>query len=166
MNFLDRLLQHDDWTTQQMLGLCRGLTDEQLDREFDLGLRTLRSTFNHTIHNTEVWAALMDGDKSLPRGGQSKEKPASIEAMIERQKIAAALLARVAKAVEAREGWDEKWVDYLDDPANEKTYGGTIAHIITHSMHHRAQVIWMMKKLGVEGVPEGDVLSWEGSLGR
>jgi uncharacterized damage-inducible protein DinB len=28
-------------------------------------------------------------------------------------------------------------------------------------MHHRAQVLYLLRKLGLEGLPEGDVLSWE-----
>ena len=70
-------------------------------------------------------------------------------------------LARVARSVAERGAWDERWVDSLDDPPTEKSYGGTIAHIITHSMHHRAQIIWMLHRLGIEDVPEGDVLGWE-----
>jgi uncharacterized damage-inducible protein DinB len=43
----------------------------------------------------------------------------------------------------------------------EKSYGGAIAHVITHSMPHRAQLLSMLRKRGVESLPEGDVLSWE-----
>jgi hypothetical protein len=31
-------------------------------------------------------------------------------------------------------------------------------------MHHRAQLLFMLRRLGVEGVPEGDTLTWEQSL--
>ena len=85
----------------------------------------------------------------------------SIPALIARIDRAAADLARVAQAVAQRGGWDEKWVDSLDSPPAEKTYGGAIAHIITHSMHHRAQLLYLLRRLGVEGLPEGDALSWE-----
>jgi uncharacterized damage-inducible protein DinB len=60
-----------------------------------------------------------------------------------------------------RNGWDETWVDVLDTPPAPKTYGGAIAHVITHSMHHRAQLLYMMKTIGLRDLPEGDVLSWE-----
>lgn len=59
------------------------------------------------------------------------------------------------------DGLDERWRDVSGDPATEKSYGGAIAHVITHSMHHQAQLIHMMGKLGAKGLPEGDVLSWE-----
>jgi uncharacterized damage-inducible protein DinB len=74
-------------------------------------------------------------------------------------------LAELSRAVARRGGWDERWVDHLDDPAAEKTLGGAIAHVIAHGMHHRAQVLYMMRRLGVSGLPEGDVLSWERQAG-
>jgi uncharacterized damage-inducible protein DinB len=51
----------------------------------------------------------------------------------------AADLEQVAHAVRTRDGWDDRWLDVLDNPPKEKTYGGALAHAITHSMHHRAQ---------------------------
>jgi uncharacterized damage-inducible protein DinB len=80
--------------------------------------------------------------------------------MIARLDRAAADLAALARSVARRGAWDERWVDKLDDPPAEKSYGGGIAHVITHSMHHRAQVLYMLRRLGVRGLPEGDVLSW------
>jgi uncharacterized damage-inducible protein DinB len=64
-----------------------------------------------------------------------------------------------------RNGWDERFVDTLDDPPAEKSFGGAIAHALTHSMHHRAQLLYMLRKLGLKTLPEGDVLSWENVAG-
>ena len=61
MDLLDRLLGHDEWTTQQLLLICRGLTDEQLDRQFDIGLKTVRLTLRHMIYNIEGWTDLLSG---------------------------------------------------------------------------------------------------------
>jgi len=44
---------------------------------------------------------------------------------------------------------------------NRRSYGGIIAHLLTHSMHHRAQALYMMERLGLEDVIEGDALGWE-----
>jgi uncharacterized damage-inducible protein DinB len=49
-------------------------------------------------------------------------------------------------------------------PENNAHFGASIAHIITHSMHHRAQILNMLRKLGVSKIPEGDVFSWENDL--
>ncbi len=164
MDLLDRLLGHDAWTTHQLLLQCRDLTDEQLDREFDIGHRTVRATLLHVIRNVEVWSDLMTGRPVAGDQG-TRRQGRSVAALITRLDRAADDLARLARAVAQRGGWDERWVDTLDRPPTEKTYGGAIAHVITHSMHHRAQLLYMLRRLGLEGLPEGDVLSWEQQAG-
>lgn len=163
MNLLDRLLGHDAWTTRQLLSLCEDLSDEQLDQEFDIGHRSLRATFAHTIRNVEVWANLMDG-VALDDSVCSTQQPQSISRMIAQLDVAVAHLANVARAVADRDGWDDLWLDEADDPPTEKSFGGAIAHVITHSMHHRAQLLYLMRMVGIEQRPEGDVLSWESQL--
>lgn len=160
MDLLDCLLGHDAWTTRQLLQLCSDLSDEELDREFDIGHRSLRATFAHTIRNVEAWADLMDG---LPLNSDTSRSQ-SISEMIERLDDAAAHLAAVARAVADRDGWDELWTDRADNPPTQKSFGGAIAHVITHSMHHRAQLLYLMRMAGIEERPEGDVLSWENQL--
>ena len=53
LDILDRLLEHDAWTTRQVLALAGRLSDEQLDQDFDIGHRTVRETFIHIIENIE-----------------------------------------------------------------------------------------------------------------
>jgi uncharacterized damage-inducible protein DinB len=155
MDLLDRLLGHDAWTTRELLRRAAPLTDEQLDREFDIGRRTLRATLDHIIRNMEIWTDLMADRPARPAGGTS------IPELRDRLDRAAPDLAAVAHSVADRGAWDERWLDTLDDPPTEKTYGGAIAHVITHSMHHRAQVLNMLRRLGARDLPEGDALSWE-----
>ncbi len=155
MDLLDRLLRHDAWTTRQLLIICRDLSDDRLDREFDLAHRSVRATLAHIVRNVEAWSDLMAGREIREGGGNS------VDDLIERLDRAAADLAGIARSVAERAGWDEGWLDPLENPPVERTFGGTIAHVVTHSMHHRAQVIHLLKRLGVENVPEGDVLGWE-----
>jgi uncharacterized damage-inducible protein DinB len=159
MDLLDRLLGHDACTPRKLLLLCQDLSNEQLDREFDIGHRTVRATFLHIIRNMEVWTDLMSGEAVRVSEGQS------VSAMIERLDRATADLACLARAVANRGAWDERFVDSLDNPPAKKTYGGGIAHVITHSMHHRAQLLYLLRRLGVERLPEGDVLGWEQQAG-
>ena len=155
MTLLDRLLQHDAWTTRQLLARAADLEEAQLDRDFDIGRRTLRATFDHVIRNMEVWTDLMNAAPVRERGGSS------VPDLLGRLDRAASDLAGLAHDVEARGAWDERWTDTLDDPPTTKSYGGAVLHVITHSMHHRAQLLHMLRRLGVEDLPEGDVLSWE-----
>lgn len=159
MDLLDRLLGHDAWTTRELLTRCAALSDEQLDTEFDIGHRTIRRTLQHMVFNTDVWAALMAG--RIASRDDVRRAPSTPGMLVERLDRASARLSAVAREVSERNGWDDTWVDVLDTPPTVKTYGGAIAHVLTHSMHHRAQLLYMMKALGLQPLPEGDVLSWE-----
>ncbi|MBA3315204.1 MAG: DinB family protein [Planctomycetaceae bacterium] len=160
MDLLDRLLGHDAWTTRQLLLLCRELTAEQLDQPFDIGHRTVRASLLHIVRNMEVWTDLMCGGPIRP-GDADPSNGSSIDGLHDRLNRAADDLGRLARGVAADGRWDALWTDFLDDPPVEKSCGGAIAHIITHSMHHRAQVLFMLRHLGVAELPEGDVFSWE-----
>jgi uncharacterized damage-inducible protein DinB len=163
MDILDRLLGHDAWTTRQLLLRCRDLTDEQLDRDFDIGHRTLRATFVHIIANMDCWSALIAG-RQFDRSPYRDPQVRSITGLIDRLDIVAPQRAAAAQRL-AREGrLDEKFTDHLDDPPTQKSHGGAIAHVLTHSMHHRAQVLYLMRRLGVTDLIEGDVLSWENDV--
>ena len=158
MDLLDRFLGHDIDTTRQMLELCRDLTDEQLDRRFAIGHGSLRATFHHTIWNIEAWTDIMIG---RPRRDEPDGSQRSIDAMIARLDAIYAEFAALARRVQAEGKLDAMFADVVDDPPTMKTFGAAIVHMITHSMHHRAQVLNIMRQLGMTNLIEGDAESWE-----
>jgi uncharacterized damage-inducible protein DinB len=161
MDVLDRLLGHDAWTTRQLLLRCRPLADAQLDREFAIGHGSLRATFAHVIWNVEAWTDDLCRRPLRPRPGPGDS---SVERLVERHDAAAAEFAAAARRAREEGRLDECYVDGVD--GQTKSLGGVIAHVITHSMHHRAQVLNMMRHLGMTDLIEGDVLSWEAACGR
>ena len=156
MDLLDRLLAHDAWTTSLLIARAAELTDEQLDQTFDIGPGSVRAALAHMVWNTEAWSASMKGEQ--PTRLPPHPTLCDIAAL---HQTASVRLAAVAKSVRDRGAWDELWLDRLDREPGEKTFGGAIAHVVTHSMHHRAQLLNMMRRLGLRDLPEGDVLSWE-----
>lgn len=154
MDLLDRLLGHDAWTTGELLKICAPPEEEQLDREFDIGHRTIQRTLRHLIHNMEAWTGMMAG---VP---QDVNEDDTIPGLMRRLEIAETRLREVSHRVSEAGAWDELWYDTLEDPPRHKSYGASIAHLITHSMHHRAQVLYMLRLSGVENLPEGDVFTW------
>ena len=158
MDLLDRLLGHDRWTTAQLLERCRELRAEQWTQPFDLGHETLAATFQHMRSNVRVWTDLM---------AERPVRPSTDEALTTVDLLLAAWhrvytdFATLARRIADESRWDTTYVDVLDDPPRSKSYGGTIAHVITHNMHHRAEIIHMLTRLGLEHVLEGDALSWE-----
>ena len=157
MDLLDRLLRHDHATTRRLLELAASLPEADYDRGFDLGLGTLRRTFAHVVANVEIWTALALGEPAP----DARSRPDDASSLIGRLDDAYARFADYARAVRDRGGWDERWTDPGETPARERSHGGVVAHLVTHSMHHRCQALFMLRRLGVEGVPEGDALSAE-----
>jgi uncharacterized damage-inducible protein DinB len=98
------------------------------------------------------------GVRPRPLPGQS------VAELRQRHETAATELLKFAREVVERGRLDDTFLDTLDDPPVAKSFGGVIVHLATHGMHHRAQLRILFRRLVVEGLPEGDALSWEQSL--
>ncbi|MFN8467666.1 MAG: DinB family protein [Caldilineaceae bacterium] len=158
MDLLDRLLEHDRWTTRQVLAICSTLPPEQLHQPTAVGHGTIDETLRHMIRNVEVWTDLMWTRPIRPRD------PVEHAGIVELANIFETSYADFAgSARELRDGnrLDDMYLDVLDEPPTPKSFGGTIAHVITHDMHHRSEILNMLGQLGVPDLPEGDVLGWE-----
>ncbi len=156
MNMLERLLGHDRAATREMLGLCLDLTDAQFDQGFDAGWGTLRKTFNHMISNIEVWTDLM-----MERPVRRNSAQDSVSQLLDRLETSYAEFAQYARRIENEGRLDDLWTDVLDKPPAQKSFGGAIGHVITHNMHHRAEILHMLHRLGLENLPEGDLMGWD-----
>ena len=157
MDIVERLLAHDVWTTRQLLLACGELTDELLDQHFEIDHETLRDTFVHIVENMEIWTDLLYERPVEMKDGNS------IKQLLSRLEIVGQEFSELSSRV-VREGRsDEFFVDSLDNPPQKKTFGGAIGHVITHDMHHRAQLMFLMERIGLTEHIEGDLLSWESS---
>ena len=159
-DLLDRLLEHDSWTTQRVLEFAQTLTDEQLDQDVDIGHRTVRETAQHIIGNIEVWADLMAA-RPVRRTPTAR---LSIFELRRRFDAAHSEFAQVSREVRDAQRLNDMYLDVLDGPPQQKSYGGTILHVITHDHMHRAEMLHMLQRLRIQGLIEGDVLSWEATL--
>ena len=155
MDILDRLLAHDTWTTRQLLVACQSLPDELLDKEFEIDHKSLRETFLHMIDNLEVWTDLL-----YERPVQHKEG-ASIPELLQRLTSASREFAKLAHKISRENRFDDLFLDSLDTPPQLKSFGGTIGHVITHNIHHRAHIMFLMERVGLKDHIEGDMLGWE-----
>ena len=156
MNLFDRLLGHDLAATRELLTLCLDFDDDEMDRVFDAGWGTLRRTFDHMIFNIEVWTDLMMG-----RPVHKSSNRVSARELLERLESSYRDFAEFARQIEREGRLDDLWTDGLDEPPAQKSFGGAIGHVITHNMHHRAEVQHMLHRLGVDNVPEGDLMGWD-----
>jgi uncharacterized damage-inducible protein DinB len=158
MDLLDRLLEHDRWTTQQVLLACLALEPEQMHQPFGIGNDTLDATLRHMILNVQVWTDLM---RTRPVGPLDALRNAPLADLPALYQAVYADFADCARRLRDDDRLDDVYLDVLDDPPMPKSFGGTIAHVLTHNMHHRAELLHMLGRLGAPGLIEGDVLSWE-----
>ena len=157
MDILDRLLGHDAWTTCRLLEECQALPNNMLDLEFEIDHRSLRRTFVHIINNMEIWTDLLCERPVDYKSGDS------IAELLERLQNVRIDFGDLAQKIAREERYDDCFLDTLEDPPRLKSFGGAIGHLITHSMHHRAQVMYLMEQVGLKKHIEGDLLSWEDS---
>ncbi len=155
MDLLDRLLGHDASTTGELIAIASSLTDGQLDTPMPLSKGSIRAELDHIVRNMEAWSDLMHAKPVRASAGDSMEQ------LRNRLDRAAFDLNQICQSVAGRNAWDETWTDPHESPLRSRSFGGTIAHVITHSMHHRAHVLVMLRSVGVTDLPEGDVLNWE-----
>jgi uncharacterized damage-inducible protein DinB len=156
MDLLDRLLGHDQWATDQLLELSRGLTDEQLDQEFDIGHRTLRDTFEHVIFNIAFWTALMT---EQPVDEQRDDR--SVTALIDRHERSYAAFAYLARQFRDEQRLQDTYIDHYEA---RKSFGGTILHVVLHNAEHRTEALHILERLEVPDLPEVDHGLWDYEL--
>jgi uncharacterized damage-inducible protein DinB len=156
MTNMERMLRHDAWTTRALLTLAQVLPDADLDRQFDIGHRSLRRTFAHIIGNMECWCDLMSGNPQRSTGSAN-----TIANLTARLDVVAEQLLTLGNRVAEEKKEDDFFTDYLDKPPTRKPLGAGLLHVATHGMHHRAQCLFIMRLLGVKNLIEGDALSWE-----
>lgn len=158
MDILDTLLAHNAQTTAKLIEQSRGLTDAQLDQDFDLAHRTVRKSLDHIIESMEWWTDLMNGQPQRTFDALGAD-PLSLDGLQKRLENVAPQLAEISRKLQSDGRLDEKFPPREDWPKPFRN-GATIVHVLTHGAHHRSQVIHMLRRLGVPDVIWGDALGF------
>jgi uncharacterized damage-inducible protein DinB len=157
---LERMLAHDLWATRRLLDACRGLPAEALTRRFDIGPGSVHATLVHVVGAMRRWADRIDERPLRPSIDQGTSQGiGALRALLDEAaadlRELALRLAREGRLVERMcpeiPGWD--------DP-RPFTRGTALLHVTTHGAHHRAQVLNMLRHLGVDP-PDVDAIEAE-----
>jgi uncharacterized damage-inducible protein DinB len=152
------LLGYNDWADSRLLEASGPLSDEQLDRGFDMGPGSLRRTLIHIWAGESVWLARWMGKAETRWPDEAERLPlAEIQrrfgaTWVERARF----LATLADADLAREQV------YRDSKGSlfRAKLGNMLIQGVTHSLHHRAQAVNMLRHVGA-GLVELDYMMWE-----
>jgi uncharacterized damage-inducible protein DinB len=142
MDYLDRMLDHEQWAMGLLFDSSGGLSDEQLDRAFDIGQGSIRATFEHLVGNVEGYLAEFKGLEHVA----APENP-SLANLRERYDAAFPPFAEVARQLRDQDRFEEVVLDYHQV---KKTLGGLILEFLMHSDEHQTELVHMLVRLGVK----------------
>ncbi|MEQ9095978.1 MAG: DinB family protein [Phycisphaerales bacterium] len=148
------LLAHGRSADEELLATCRPLSDAQLDQHFEMGPGSLRKVLMHNLGAVRIWADIYRGEGMRP--WLPEEGDMDVPAM----ESTARALHDEWTDLAGRFDLGEMIERTVNGSIRRHTRAHIIAHVTTHSVHHRAQAINMLRKLGVEQRPTGSVLSW------
>lgn len=146
LQLIDTMLTYSDWANGQVLSAAAGLNDAKLDQPFDMGPGSLRRTLLHIYNGEHVWLQRWQGRTESP--WPSEDERVSVTDLTGRfRRTWAARSDFLRTVVEA--GLAETVV-YRDSKGSlfTATLRDMIVQMCTHSTHHRAQAVNMLRRLG------------------
>ena len=153
---LQILFSHDRWATAQLLHACGKLTADQFHQSFDIGPGSLHDALTHVVGATRAWTETLAGAEPRPRletDGQ-RRTPEQLRALLDEtsQQFHAEARRRPLEETVTRRLRDGRTV--------QLTRAAVFAQVTTHGMHHRAQCLNMLRRLGVNPLPPSSVAEW------
>jgi uncharacterized damage-inducible protein DinB len=146
-NTIRELFSHNSWGNEKLFDVAVLLSDEQLDRRFDIGPGTLRETMRHIYGAERVWYERVGGPgrETLPHSRDLSDVE-DIHAWACRLSA-----ARTAWIDSLADGALDGPIAYVGSDGQRHTarLGDILLHVCNHGVHHRAQVLNMLRRLGV-----------------
>jgi uncharacterized damage-inducible protein DinB len=153
---LDALRLYDYLTKarRRLLDWVRPLSQEQYTKEFPFGLKTLRATLVEMARAEWIYMTRLAGETVPPRE-QWPITEATCPTFAELEKAWAALEPRTRSRLGAVADWNQEreWRATASPPGKILYISGTPADIVAqflfHEVHHRAQVMAMLRQFGI-----------------
>ncbi len=150
-----RLYDYLSLTRAKVFEWIRPLSSEQYAREFPFGYKSLKATLPHMLNAEWVYARRFSGQpvpKPIPKSAfpvhpdEHPEFAAMEAAWHEQEKVTRAAMAMVPEWGVVRQyvvDWDGV------DMQVTATSGDIFSQLVIHEAHHRAQVMAMLRQMGV-----------------
>jgi len=169
---IKRLHQHRVWVNENLLNAALRLSDEQLHQPFPIGQGSIWKSLVHLYAGEFVWLeALLGNDDPVVRGDLQRQIPGNQLGE-----------GGFATLDELRHEWtqlDERWQCYLAALSPEalelpvykwRSVAGqsrrmatsrsdVLLHVCTHAQYTTAQVVNMLRHVGVEKLPDTMLIS-------
>ena len=151
---VDILLTHNRWATRNLLEACAALPSEQFHQGFEMGPGSLHDTATHILGAMRGWGDMLAGREQRPRLDEGEKRtPQELLELLDE------ISDDLESSVKAHPP-DELVTGSRGGRTYTFTRGGVITHVTTHGMHHRAQCLNMLRRLGVDSLPPSAVVEW------
>jgi len=152
-NPADVLLDHDHWANLKLYETCRSLSEQQLHRPFEMGTGSIHNNLVHNLGAMRGWTDVLNEGERRPRLEECRYTMGEIE------DLHGSVSAEFRAAANAKPS-GAVLTPSRDGQSYTFTAGGILTHVTTHSMHHRAQCLNMLRQLGVGQLPPSSVMEW------
>lgn len=171
-DLIRRIHQHRMWVNHRLLEAVLLLTDEQLRQPLAIGQGSVWRTLTHLLAAEYIWLEALLGNESPVMPG---DVPGKLPGNQEGNRAIRSLEELASKW----EGLDESWNQYLgtltDDGLDEVIYktstssglgkrhgtrrADVLLHVCTHAQYTTAQLMNMLRQLGVTPLPDVMLIS-------
>lgn len=159
---LNILAGHNLWATRILIEDAAKLTADQFHRRFDIGPGSIHDTLRHIIAAMRRWADRIGG-RTLRDSLDRDDQRFTAAELLDLLTAADTDLRRVAAELTAADRWAAP-MDFVmpDGPTYSFTRAAAFLHVLTHGVHHRAQILNMRRQLGLPALGlDLDVVEWE-----
>jgi uncharacterized damage-inducible protein DinB len=147
------LIAHDHWANLQLYEACRPLTNAQFNHAFDMGTGSIHNNLIHNLGAMRGWTDVLTESEYRERLESKKFTLDEIQALHE-------TVSEEFKQAALANPFDHILTPNRNGQTYTFTAGGILTHVTTHSMHHRAQCLNMLRQLGIEKQPMSSVMEW------
>lgn len=143
---LRSLFEYSDWANARVVEAAERVPDDALDRPLDLGPGSLRRILIHTYNGEHVWLQRWKGVQETKWPSESEAVPVLEIA----RRFTANSAARAAFFEKLAAADLERGQQYRDSKGSvfAATLGDMILQGHVHSVHHRAQAVNALRRLG------------------
>lgn len=149
MTTIDLLLRHNAWATRVLLDDARKLTEAQFHKDLPIGPGSIYNALVHIIGAMERWSDRL-ARRPLRERLDKGDRRHTVDELIGLLDKANADLTAIARGMIESDDLDGELVDTFGDKEYRFTHHTVFVHVMTHGVHHRAQVLNMRRQLGLE----------------
>ncbi len=154
-------IAHSAWALAQLIEHSRSLPSARLDEHLGIGPGSLRENIAHTIECMFFFADNFAGLEYV----EPKEFAADSKTLdgLSRLLDSAHAKLRLAMLRASERGFDEM-VHWPNAEGGTMPAAAAVSQVFDHSTLHRAQCVNMLKRLGVQPVPDLDPMTYQATL--